>query len=177
MIVSLSYSAKMVAMRTVETPQLPINSLSDVLDHSDWDFGFIGKALERGIFEVGRSHFHKKIFISLLQQFADPNTLLGRLWKKKIVPKKDKSLVADNKEGLRKAFASKYVFMCIHHQCRKVLQDDFGPEKSCQMQVLPEDYFLGALSIGFKRNSSIREFVNYRCMFAHLFKTLQYVSK
>jgi hypothetical protein len=113
----------------------------------------------------------------LLQQFADPNTLLGRLWKKKIVPKKDKSLVADNKEGLRKAFASKYVFMCIHHQCRKVLQDDFGPEKSCQMQVLPEDYFLGALSIGFKRNSSIREFVNYRCMFAHLFKTLQYISK
>jgi hypothetical protein len=54
MIISLSYSAKMVAMRTVETPQLPINSLADVLDRSDWDFGFIGKALERGIFEVGR---------------------------------------------------------------------------------------------------------------------------
>jgi len=74
----------------------------------------------------------------------------------------DKNLVADSKDGIQKVLTSKFVFMCYHLHCREILQNDFGPEKTCQVQVLPEDYFLGGLSIGFKRNSPIKEFIDYR---------------
>jgi hypothetical protein len=52
LVVSVSYSAKMVAIRTAERPKLPISSLQDILDQRDWSFGFVGGALERNYFQV-----------------------------------------------------------------------------------------------------------------------------
>ncbi|XP_059482995.1 glutamate receptor ionotropic, kainate glr-3-like [Neocloeon triangulifer] len=147
MIISLAYSAKMVAMRTNEKPELPINSLDDILNKGDWDFGFIAKALERDMF-----------------QFASPNSLLGKIWKKKIEAKKKQTLVNDIQSGLSRAFNAKYVFMCFQLPARKILHNQFGLEKACEIHVLKEVFFKHGLSIGLKKNSELREMFNHRLM-------------
>ncbi|CAB3363221.1 Hypothetical predicted protein [Cloeon dipterum] len=152
MIVSIAYSAKMVAMRTNETPKIPINSLTDVLNKRDWDFGFVTKALERDIF-----------------QFSSPDTMLGKIWKNKIEGKKERTLVSSIDEGLSKTFKGNYVFMAFNFASRQVLHQKFGLENACQIHVLKETFFKHPLSIGLQKHSEIKEIFDYRLMI--LFET------